>query len=269
LQPSEQDSEIVRYLVTEGQRVQVGRATVFFPPDIYTPARMRAIAASYDSAIIAIETLIGAPRPWQRYSKARVTYYLAPGRFVSHERGEQQVFIPVVLQRRGNAPVIHETAHAVLTPTLAWVRHLNAAGRARMRREAPTWLHEGLATYISARLSTDTLPDSGPSDNPRLAQLDTLCVVRAATPMGPLVMPYVGAPGYPPSLSVDRNRSAPAFYACSASYVKFLVDRYGVDGVAALVDQRDVPSALAKLTGKSAVEVREEWFRNLPAVETR
>ena len=263
------DSETVRYLENEGKRVQVGRATVWFPPDIYTASRMREIAASYDSTIVAIERLIGAPRPWQQYAKPRIIYYLAPGRFISHATGEQQIFIPVVLQRRGIAPVIHETAHAVLTPTRSWRRQLNAAGRARMRREVATWLEEGLATYISARLAPDSAVSAGTVAYPQVAGLDTLCVTRAATEAGLMVMPYVGAPGYPLNMDKDRSRMAPPFYACSASYVKFLVDRYGLEPVAALRDERDVMKALGKLAGKSAVDVREEWFRNLPPIDIR
>ena len=257
---------MVQSLRREGIRLTVGRATVWFPKEGFTPERMREIASHYDRTITAIRELVNAPRSWQRFPDSHVTYFLGPGRFISHANGAR-VFMPAMLVRTDRAPAIHETAHAVLTPRRFWAEGASPTARERMRRDAPVWLEEGLASYISDRLAQmSPIPEVAAFDRGGPVGVHRRCTERTSDEVGRMVMTYVGTRGRPPGFDTERALVARPFYTCSASYVTFLVERYGIEAVAALRDHRDTAVALAKLAGKPADEVRAEWMSTLPVL---
>jgi hypothetical protein len=62
--------------------------------------------------------------------------------------------------------------------------------------------------------------------------------------------------------SDDRMSYAPAFYSGSASFVRFLISRYGLPMILTVnANQDECNATLKKLTGKSMDTLRDEWLK--------
>ena len=126
----------------------------------------------------------------------------------------------------------HEFAHAVLDQNLRnpW-------------RDLPTWVHEGVATWVQAKADDDLPFDRLLADAHREGRLRSLR----------------GLQGY---LPIDRE-SVSLVYAQSYSMVKFLVDQYGVDELRellqALAEGSTEDEALQTAYGFDAFTLETRW----------
>jgi hypothetical protein len=258
---SRADSAVIDSLVHFGVRVRVGRATVYFPRDSFPAARMRGLAARYDSAIAAVAALVPASAKWLKYPGAGVTYFVIPDSFISNTRPQTifqnepggAVLLPFWRVRGDSAPVIHETTHAVLMADV----NLGPGQRS-------AWLEEGFASYVADLLSArlggkefNTFETGG------LAHVDSTCAARASAPASRAILDFIGRSGRPPNLATDRTGVARPFYTCAESYVKFLTGRLGLPEVAALRAELDPLAALGNAANVSPEDLRASWLRSL------
>ena len=132
----------------------------------------------------------------------------------------------------------HEFAHAVLDQNLRnpW-------------RDLPTWVHEGVATWVQAKADADLPYERLLADAHRDDQLRSLR----------------GLQGY---LPIDRE-GASLVYAQSYSMVSYLVDRYGIEELRRMLQElaagNTEDEALLATYGFNAAGLESEWRQFLDA----
>jgi hypothetical protein len=160
----------------------------------------------------------------------------------------------------GQSPVLHETAHALLTFGTRF-------DRPPERR--PTWLVEGHAEFVTKTMAKqEGLYDS---DTFNLGTLDTLhnaCLKGLPAMQEFNALRFIGTGGAPEGLTVTdvRPRIAPAFYACATSFAKFLADEIGPLAVTDLLHEVDTPAAITRASGRSIEQLQEAWQRAIGIV---
>ena len=76
-------------------------------------------------------------------------------------------------------------------------------------------------------------------------------------------MPFVGRHGEPPAIQYDRSNVAAPFYVMSQSFVKYLVDKAGMEKVRLLIAAGDFEAQMVEATGKSPEQWKTEWLASL------
>ena len=253
-------------LTNDGVATTVGRAVVHMPRDAMSVDEARALATELNDGIEAIEAFTHSPRAWQR-DPARIDYYFHPGVFISYARPAfALVFVSLARLQSGSAPLLHETAHVLLSPSTDVV--LARGARFDMENDGPVWLIEGIATFVAMSVSKSAgVREGDPLNVGRLEQLDRRCATALGTPVGDEVLPFIGVAGAPRALGSVQRRPivGPAFYACSASFNKYLAGRIGLDGLVGLMAARDAQARFEKLAGASVAALRADWRRQIGA----
>jgi hypothetical protein len=177
-----------------------------------------------------------------------------------------RVFISFPRLGRGDAPTLHETVHAVLAPSSEYVSaHPEIIDDAA---PAPSWLFEGLAHYVGSSVAVELgVRDGDPLKLGTLEEIDANCAKALATPAGEEIEPFIGVPGEPEGL-VSRARRlalAPPFYACSASFDKYLAGLLGLDAVIDLLAASDSQMALEAVAHESVASLRAHWRKTIGA----
>lgn len=267
------DSARVAALRSSGVSVEGERVVAWFPRDSMPEAQMRALVASLDAALPALQRFIGAPYPWQRLGEQRIVYYFAPGQFVAHVQ-DSAVFVALARVRNGTAPLLHETVHVLTlpsTPYYPWELG-DSAEVERVRARHPLWFAEGYADY-AAKAVAATLPfDEGDVlQTGTHAQVDSVCATRLRGPRGGEVAPFIGAGGVLASLfTTDRAAVAPTFYACGSSFTRFLAERTSPQFLASLfpdIIPGRMEDRIRERTGRTLPELRAEWLQRIGAAE--
>ncbi len=200
-------------------RAATNRAVVWVPRDTLSRDEAQALAERLAGGVEAIDEFLHAPRPWQRPPGA-IEYYFHPAMFISHANAvESRVFISFPRIADGTAAFLHETTHALLFPSPSFLATYEG------EEEEIAWLVEGLPTYVAKAVAEQTgFAEGNPFPIGSIDEID--CDLRAslATPVGAEIAPFIGALGTPAGLNSRERRSevAPAFYACGASFSKFL-----------------------------------------------
>ena len=255
------DSAMAAELEGEGVRYDARRAVLYLPEGLLPPERAQALTDSLDTVVAAVEEILGGPHPWQRWRHPRVRYYVYPARFIAHGELGARVFMPGPWLASGEPlPWLHETAHALMI-TQRDTLFLRPETRRGIGATLAYWLGEGLPNAI-AELAHERhgIREYDVFERRPLEPAHAACHRHLATPVGEELLPYLGGVGSPPALrGPERMRVAPAFYACSQSLSRWLVDRHGVPAVAALLNEDDVPAALEALTGMDVEALRREW----------
>ena len=258
------ENAMIASLTNDGFSTTVGRAVVHLPRDAMPADEARAIATELNEGIEAIEAFTRSPRAWQR-DPARIDYYFHPSQFISYARPAfALVFVSLSRLQSGSAPLLHETAHVLLSPSTDFV--LARGARFDMEHDGPVWLIEGIATYVAMSVSKSAgVPEGDPLNVGRLEQLDRRCATALDTPVGAEVLPFIGVVGAPEALgSVERRPIVgPAFYACAASFNKYLAGRIGADALIQLMAAKDAQARFEKLTGRSVTALRADWRRQI------
>jgi hypothetical protein len=260
------EREMIASLTNDGVATTVGRAIVHLPRDAMSSNDALALATRLNQGIDAVDAFTHSPRAWQR-NPARIDYYFYPGRFVSYTRPvSAQVFIALPRLLAGGAPLLHETAHVLLSPSAEFlVAH---GGRFEVADDERAWLVEGLATYVAMSVSKAVSVSEGdPLNVGSIDQLDARCAAALDTPVAAEVLPFIGVSGAPEALESATRRAevAPAFYRCSASFNKYLVGRIGLDAVIRLMKADDTQARLEKLAGENVEALRADWRRRIGA----
>ena len=263
------DSARVAFLTAHGRAYRGAQVIVWAPPDSLQPPWLAAFVDSLATSLRAMRQLMGGPYAWQRLGERPVTYYLSPGRFISHASGAGAVFISLTRVRAGGAPYLHEAGHELLAPPAPFspFEYGDSIAEERAAARFPQWLNEGFPDYLAqATASATGFHEGDVFEIGGLAKVDSTCAARLAqSPRRAEIVERVGRPGRLAALfTTERAQVAPAFYACSQSFTKYVVDRVGVRAVVAVFPA--IPSGnwvtdLEAAAGTSLEALRNAWLK--------
>jgi hypothetical protein len=265
------DKANVEWLAAHGRRVARSQVIVWAPADSIAESWQNALADTLDRGVAELRRLIGGILPWQRIGARPVTYYLSPGRFISHATGEDGVFIANMLVLAGRAPYLHEAAHELLAPKPPyWADEFSdtVVGR-RLMNGYPLWLIEGFASVLAYTAASTAGVHEGDIFNVGgLEKMDATCVERvAANQWRDDILRVVGGRGRVEALfTTDRPKVAPTFYPCSESMSRFLVEAIGLERVVALfplIPQETWPRAIERGAGVPLDSLQSRWRRKI------
>jgi hypothetical protein len=234
-----EDSARIAFVTAHGRSYTGPQTVVWAPNDSLDAQWLAAFADSLARSHAQLVSVIGGPYPWQRLGAKPVTFYLSPGRFVSHASGTGAVFISLARVRSGSAPYLHEAAHELLAPLPPFWddEYPDSAAGARAMERFPVWLSEGLADYVAQVTAAKTgFREGDVFEIGGLGRADSTCAARLrASARRDEIIAKVGGGGRLEALfTAERAQVAPTFYACSQSFTKYLVDRVGLPKVVAL-----------------------------------
>lgn len=224
-------------------RYQTDRATFYFEAGQLTAQQMERFVAIADRGIADIVIYLGSGLDAARSGPPRITFQIS-SEIETSRAFRRTILLPMERVKRDSAPYLHETAH-VLLPTQC---------------RCP-WLGEGFASYVQAYVSENLGGYDGAifswGGNPNV---DRLARRYLTTGAGRAVLPYVGVEAAPPEIESDRRRVAAPFYVLSHSFVKFLVEKAGLEPVKSLHEAAEPGAALKQKTGRSVDWWRAEWL---------
>jgi hypothetical protein len=221
------------------ERCETERAVVDFDPEGLDAAEREAFTRLADQGVRDLERLLfkdpGPREPVRFVVTARVDLSRTFGR---------TVLLPLHRVKLREAPYLHEAVHALLPSP-----------------HHSTWLTEGLACYLESWVAEHV----GGYDAHIFTRAGDLRIHDAArgflrSDLGRVVLPWVGAPGEPPSLFEDRMGVARPFYVLAQSFTKYLVERLGLAAVVGLAGGRDPEEALARISGRDVGAWRADWL---------
>jgi hypothetical protein len=254
--PSEaSDAGRVADLMKNGVRLEADGLTAWFAPDALPSEDTKVLLDNMARGLKALEAFLHTPRAWENPRKDRVEYFFVGGPFfVPHVNLKRQVMIPVIRLRDGQAPILHETTHALLPLPQG--------------RRPLAWLTEGVAAYVAKVVSAETgIHDGDTFDNGDVHDLDARCAAGLSSAQGPRIVPFIGAPknlsvlyAMEPAFLVRQT-----FYGCAASFTKFLVDKLGIERVVDVLPEADPHKKLESLTGMKMAALRSSWAAKIGA----
>lgn len=216
-----QDDQLAKSIREAAVKVTGARAIVW-APKTWPEQKRNEVAASLDRVIARSEELLGRKHDAKAYGQPHIEYLVSESDEVpSHVYGAYEhsaakgdkpyVFLSGL--DSGEAPHIHETVHIV-------------GGQF-----GSLLLREGMATYVQLTL------EPGKKMRPLVrmnvtdrASLDAAAKTILARPQGRrAAMQWIADPASHPSFESRQDRAL--FYAISASFTAFLVDRVGMETV--------------------------------------
>jgi len=267
---SADDSARIAFIKQHGRSYQNANAILWVPVDSLDPSWLPALADSVGRSVAKLRSLVGA-HEWQRIGTRPITYFLSPGRFVSHATGNAAVLIALNKVRQGQAPFLHEASHELLQgPAPYWPdEYPDSVSQAAAQDRFPDWLAEGLPDYLAQTTAAATgFREGDVFEIGGLAKADSVCAARLATnSRRGEILAVIGSSGTLPLLfTTARQDVAPTFYACSQSFTAYLVRRVGLQNVVALFPQ--FPSgkwqdALASEARRSLPDLRNDWMKEI------
>jgi len=265
------DSARVAFLTAHGRAYTGTQLVVWAPPDSLDTRWLDAFVDSLATSLGALRRLMGAPYTWQRIGQRPVTFYLSPGRFVSHASGVGAVFISLTRVRSGTAPFLHEASHELLAPPAPFApyEYSDSVASERAAARYPLWLSEGLPDYLAqATASATGFHEGDVFSIGGLAKVDSTCAARLAdSPRRAQILEKVGRAGRLGALfTTERAQVAPVFYACSQSFTKYVVERVGIRTVVAAFPH--IPAGtwvtdLEAAAGTSLEALRSAWLETI------
>ncbi|MEQ8424027.1 MAG: hypothetical protein RIA63_04905 [Cyclobacteriaceae bacterium] len=131
----------------------------------------------------------------------------------------------------------------------------------------PVWFTEGLAEYISVKIEVvDSIKKFDNMGFGGYFKVDSSCseiLIQNSN-----MISYIGEAGVPTKFITDRKVFAPQFYACSCSFTKYLVEKYGLDKMlkadAAFQNEQ---KTIELLTEKNLQTLKEDWIAYLKTIQ--
>lgn len=233
-----------------------GRAPTTLPVE----SDIDAIVARLDRGVAAAKRFIGKP-DWSFRGDPRVYFYFPDANFISHAPGGNTAFIPLWRIRDDQAPWLHEALHLLLTVEGGdWLAQPDEA-MARM----PLWLHEGLADALAIEISAgEGLAYYSPLIEVAPDKLDEFAAAQVRSCPDPTrLLTYIGGRGKMPELFGERRLEfAAAYYAASASFVRFIAKRHGYAPLVTAISQFNREhEELERLTGEDLASAKGEWLK--------
>jgi hypothetical protein len=248
-----------------------GRHVVAWFPSTVTPgsdpslppigeSERRAIVERFDHGIAAAKQFIGNP-DWSFRGDRRVYFYFPEGNFISHAPGGNTVYIPLWRIRKDQAPWLHEALHILVKLDGGdWIGQPQEIAAKRM----PLWMHEGLADAVAMEVSTrEGLTYYSPLIDVSPEKLDEFAAAQIRSCPDPKrLLEYIGGRGKMPELFGERRMEfAAAYYAASASFVRFIAKRHGYPPLIEAISKMDREhEELERLTGEDVASMRRAWL---------
>lgn len=257
------DSTNIVQLINNGVKLSKGSVIAWFPKDSLPKNRMERIIDTLNIGINGAEKFINAPHSWQAQQKGdKYTFYFRTDTFISHASGAGFVSISFWRIKEGKAPWLHEAIHEMLNSKAAasitdeeWDAH-----------EPDVWLIEGLPSYIAIQVSQqNNLPIFDPLTNRNLRDIDSSCKESLRNERSEYILSFIGRNADMPELyGKDRKLYAPAFYNCSCSFVKYMVEQVGIEPLLKSISKRPREhEELQKLKTPSLEVMKKAWIRKL------
>ena len=264
------DSANITYLVNNGIKISKGKTICWFPKDSLPGDKMKAIADTINTGILAAEKFINAPQSWQSHFFTQpYTFYFRFDTIISHASAAGFVSVSFWRIKSGKAPWLHEAMHEMLdSKTGSWMS--KSVSEDEQMKNMPLWLHEGLADYISLQVSRSlNLKWFDIFSRSYSVNTDSLYLADQKSEKAAYIVPYIGAKGIMPELgSKDRINYAPCFYHGSASLVKYIAETYGIKILlTAIASFNQEQEMLEKLTGKKMETLKQEWQTKLDTIK--
>lgn len=268
---SADDSSRIAFLAASGYRIERTNIVLWAPRDSIDETWMRALADTLDRGVAGMRRLMKAPYPWARIGNRPVTYYISPGRFVSHGTGYDAVFIPVSRVKERLAPFLHEAAHELLAPRppFYYPEFADTLVGARVSDNMPLWLFEGLPDFLAHTVAPSVgLHEGDVFEIGGLSRADSSCAARVkASPRGREIIDAVGRGASPDALfTAQRQQVAPVFYACGQALTRHLVEHLGVRQTVELMPamaRGDWAAQIARLGGVPMAVFRARWLERI------
>lgn len=232
-----EDSLNITKLIMNGTKVRTGIAIGWFPKDSLSSEKMNNIMDSLNRGIVAAEKFIKAPYSWQVQEKGKpYTFYFRLDSFVSHASGAGFISIPFWRIKQGKAPWLHEALHEMLNSKASVTLSLSIPEEV-LNQNMPLWLIEGLPDYISLKVGQkNNLQIFDVFTGGYVQNVDSVCKTDLAGNRSAYILDFIGTKGMMPELfGKQRRLYAPTFYHCSCSFIKFLVEQYGIDPLIASI----------------------------------
>lgn len=258
---STKDSVNITYLVNNGVQIKKGKTIAWFPKDSLSDKSMNELVDTINLGIAAAEKFIGAPLAWQYHQKDEpYTYFFRLDSFIAHTHGG---FISIRFQlvRQGNAPWLHEAMHEMLEaksddsiPGSAW------------RENMPKWLVEGLPEHIARKVYQQFGWTYFDLSKKTVNNMDSACKEDLKDENGKYALSYIGRKGMAiGNLATQENRKyVLAFYHCSCSFTKYLVEQKGLTPVLnSLSASPYVQQEFEKLANSSLDILKSSWLKKV------
>jgi hypothetical protein len=230
---TEGDSTNIVYLINHGLKSEKGKVIAWFPKDSLSKERINGILDTLNIGIDNAEKYIGAPYSWQLQKKGSpYTFYFRFDKIIPHGSGAGFVSISFSRIKSGKAPWLHEAIHEMLnTKSGNWLS--TNVTEEEWSTKMPLWLAEGLAEYIAIEVSEKNhLYIYDLFTNSVQKNLDTLFKEDMKNDKITEILSHIGSAGTINEVFADDDKSrkyyAGAFYHLSASFVKYLAEKYGI-----------------------------------------
>ena len=137
-----------------GASAMAGRISVYVPAGALSGEELQALAEKLDRGFSGLIAFTHSPRSWQRVP-SKVSYYFHAEMLISHADPERdRLFIAFPRLQNGQAPLLHEAVHVLLSPNADYLRaHPEFLDEAT---EWSEWLHEGIASYVGQSVARET-----------------------------------------------------------------------------------------------------------------
>lgn len=220
------------------------RAIVWAPP-AWPADKRAAVTASFDALIPRVEAVLGRAFDPKAYGQAHIEYFISESDampshvFGAYEHSAAAGDRPYVFLSgldSGEAPHIHETVHIV-------------GGEF-----GSLLLREGVASYVQLALQPGKMRPLVKMEATDLGSLDAAVAQLLAKPVvRELAVTWLANPAKAVTFSSRPERGQ--FYAVSASFTKFLIERLGMEAFMKAYASPDASRAIA-----SWQRLAEEWL---------
>lgn len=262
LQAWPEDRPRMRDLEQNGDCLNAAEAVVWLPRGALSEEERRTLLDALTRGVQAAKKHIGRER-WTFGGDPRVYFYFPDAQFIAHAPGGNTVFIPLWRQRDGQSPWMHETLHLLLASSRGeWL----VQPVEQQNEGMPLWLHEGLAESLAIDIDASVgLRHYSPLIDVPPEELPALCRERLESTDAQRVLSFVGARGKLPELfTEERMKYAPAFYAASTSFTRFLVERFGMRPLVESMEMYpDENAELEKRLGTPLAQLKSEWLDSI------
>ena len=257
------DERLVSDLKAGGVVEKRTRSTVWFEEGALSEADRKELADLVDRGVHQLEKYLGGPYGWQRWPRPHIEYFVGSRVGISRVNSDlgPSVLLSLDRVRTRDAPYLHETVH-VLTAALL---------RDERRTSYPMWREEGFASFVADEIArTGGGWRFGYMTHGGNPTVHRECADLLDDPQTSGVDDYIGMGGQPRGREMWSRPAgtsvAPArraMYVCGQSYVKFLVDSYGLKAMLRLLSEADTVEGQGKTFGKPVERLREEWHQAL------
>jgi hypothetical protein len=260
------DSLNITNLVNNGIKITKGKAICWFPKDSLSEKQMSQIADTLNTGIAAAEKFINAPLSWQVHlMNDPYVFYFRLDSFISHASLYGFVSVPFWRIKNGKAPWLHEALHEMLySKSDKWFSP--AMTEQFANENMPLWLYEGLPDFIAMQVASQNhLRHFDVFSNSISTNADSLFLKDIKPGNASYVISRIGTKGVMPELfSKNRADYAPGFYHGSCSFVKFIVENYGLDVLLTAISSFEKENeSIEAATGKPLTTLKKEWLEKL------